>query len=361
MSHVIGCDLHKRYSVFTALSDAGEMTQKRVNHTNSRQELREYLRQFEPGTPLAFETMSSWYWFVEEVERAGLKPKLANAYKAKMMMGNVNKHDKLDSEGLVMLLRNGTLPAVWIPPGPLRDQRELLRWRMDLVSKRVGIKNRVHGLLIKHGILIDDVSDIFSKKGKRLLWHAAEGLPPHTKSCLNDELKLVEDLEVYQWQVEARLDKILQQTPQMKLLQSAPGIGEVLAAVIWFEIGDIRRFPGPENLASYAGTTPRIHASGGKIHHGQVRKDVNRYLKYAFVEAANSIVRWRNRYPERHTTKLYNRIRAKKNHPKAVVAVARHLAEASYWMLTKNQEYVDPSVSSTQGKARPGTEKNSND
>ena len=342
MGHVIGCDLHKKFSMFAVLSDDGELVHKRVDH-NDRQELRDYLGRFESGTQVAFETTTSWYWFVEEVERAGLKPKLTNAYKAKMMMGNIDKHDKLDATGLAMLLKNGTLPSVWVPPQELRDQRELLRWRMELVRKRISIKNRIHSVLTKYGIRIDTASDIFSKKGKQELWRKVEHLPPHTRTCLKDELKLQEDLEIYQWQVEERLSQILDKTPQTKLLKTIPGIGDILSAVIWFEIGDIRRFPRAKNLASYAGTVPRIHASGGKVRHGRIRKDVNHYLKFAYIEAGNSVVRWKNRYPDRHVTQLYNRIRNKRGHQKAVVAVARHFAEATWWMLNKNETYKQPS------------------
>jgi transposase len=339
--------------VFAALSDHGELKTTRIEH-DRRDLLRAYLGQFEPGTPVAVETMTSWYWLVDEIEGAGLTPKLANAYKAKVMMGNVNKHDKLDAEGLATLLRTGTLPAVWIPPAELRDQRELLRWRMELVRHKVRIKNRVHAVLQKYAIDLDETSDVFNKKGRQLLWGAVEALPVHTRCCLKDEMKLLEDLEIYQWQTEKRLADVLEPRPEVTLLQTMPGIGPILSAVIWFEIGDIGRFTSAERLASYAGVVPRVHASGGKVRHGGTRNDVNHYLKCAYVEAANVIARWRHRHSERHTVNLYERIRAKKGHGKAAVAVARHLAEASYWILVKKEKYKDPSLSVHARQSAPG-------
>ena len=84
------------------------------------------------------------------MERLGHRPKLCSPYEAKRRMGLTNKTDKLDAKGLAILLRNGTLPEVWIPPRELRDQRELLRLRIFLVKLRTRVKNRIHGTLSPH-------------------------------------------------------------------------------------------------------------------------------------------------------------------------------------------------------------------
>ena len=125
-------------------------------------------------------------------------------------------------------------------------------------------------------------------------------------------------------------------------------MGSLLSVVIACEIGRIGRFPRAEQLASYAGVTPRVHSSGGKTRYGPLRSDVNRYLKYAFMEAANSIALNAKRKPGRHVSRLYFRIRGKKGHAKAIGAVARHLAEASFCILTKQEPYREP-VSPTRG------------
>ena len=95
----------------------------------------------------------------------------------------------------------------------------------------------------------------------------------------------------------------------MMLLKTLPGIGPILAVVIAMEIGDVNRFPGPDRLASYAGTVPRIASSGGKTFYGKVWPDVNRYLKWAFVEAANVAVVHQKNWANRHVVRLYKRIR----------------------------------------------------
>jgi transposase len=142
-------------------------------------------------------------------------------------------------------------------------------------------------------------------------------------------------------------------TPEIQRLLTVPGVGPILAVVIALEVGDVARFATAEKLAAYAGTTPRVHASGGKTRFGRLRPDVNRYLKWAFVEAANSICLMRGRNPHRHVSRLYQRIALRKGHPKAIGALARHLAEATYWILTKQEPYREPkpsAVSSTRGK-----------
>jgi transposase len=91
------------------------------------------------------------------------------------------------------------------------------------------------------------------------------------------------------------LQELLEVTPDMALLDSLPGVGTLLAAVIALEIGDVRRFASAERLASCAGTTPRVHASGDKVRYGRLRPDVNRYLRWTFVEAGNSVALNRSR------------------------------------------------------------------
>ena len=131
------------------------------------------------------------------------------------------------------------------------------------------------------------------------------------------------------------------------LLKSLPGVADILAVVIWNEVGTIERFSRAEQLASYCGLVAREHSSGGKIRFGAIRRDVNVYLKWAFIEAANSAVLNAERCGYDHVTRLYQRLKPRRGHGKAKVAVARHLAEAAFWMLKKGETYREPG-SSTQ-------------
>ena len=350
MKTYYGCDAHKRYSVFASVNEkGGPGFSLKVDH--DRALYRRFLGTLPAGSAIAVESVGNWYWMIDEMEKAGHYPLLAHAAKAKLMMGQINKTDKLDARGLARLLRNGTLPSVWIPPRELRDQRELPRLRMTLVRIRTIVKNRIHATLSKYGIQISEVSDIFGLGGRALLQDRLGELPPQTRQSMEVQLKLLDEVEEKILGTEDQIKAVVTGTPAIKLLLTMPGIGPILAVVLAMEIGDVKRFPGPQHLASYTGTVPRIRSSGGKSYFGRVRPDVNRYLKWALVEAANIVVINQSRWAGRHVTRLYQRIREGKGHAKAAVAVARHLAEAAYWILKKNEPYKEPgttnSISST--------------
>jgi transposase len=267
---------------------------------------------------------------------------LVNARKAKLMLGSINKTDKLDVRGLNRLQRIGTLPTVWIPSAEVRDQRDLPRTRMVLVRTRTRLKNRIHATLAKYALTVTDVSDLFSQQGRALLTEKLAQLPPHTRFATDHLLEQLEGLDEQIAEFEGRMRKIFKKMPALEWVMSLPGVGFILGLVILLEVGDVHRFPDAGHLATYAGTTPRVRGSGDKIRFGRLRPDVNHYLKWAYVEAAEVICRHRAAWPHRHVSQLYSRVCHRKNHQKAIGAVARHLAEATYWILTKEESYQEP-------------------
>jgi len=269
---------------------------------------------------------------------------LVHPRKAKLMMGQINKTDKLDAQGLNRLQRNGTLPTVWIPPRPLRDLRELTRTRLVLVAQRTRLKNRLSATLAKWGTPASEYSDPYGKRGRAELENHLQRLPEQTRWVSGQLLAQLDFVSAQVRQLEQRLDELVEITPEMQWLLTMPGVGVILAATIALEIGEVQRFPSAMHLASYAGTTPRVHASGGKVRYGSLRADVNRYLKWAFAEAANSVAVNHKSHPERHVSQLYRRLRQRKGHPKAIGAVARHLAEAAFHVLRQKQMYQDPAL-----------------
>ena len=119
----IAFDAHKRYTLASVVRPDGRLVrEQRIAH--ERGALREFLERCEQGSPVAVETIGNWYWIVDEIEAAGCVPRLVHARKATLMMGEINKTDKLDARGLNRLQQSGTLPTVWIPPrriaGPAR-------------------------------------------------------------------------------------------------------------------------------------------------------------------------------------------------------------------------------------------------
>jgi transposase len=352
MKHYIASDAHKKYSVFVTVNETGKSgSPERVPH--DKQLYRRYLSTLPAGSPIALESVGNWYWMVDAMEQAGHMPILVNPRKAKLLMGKYNKTDKLDARGLAMLNLNGSLPAVWIPPGELRDQRELSRMRMAIVQVRTKFKNRIQATLAKYAIVIDEVSDVFGVKGRILLEAAIQELPPETRQSAKEQLKLLDQVSSQIEEIEKHIREVVKLTPLMQIVKSLPGVGDILAIVIALEIGDVERFNSAEDLASYSGTVPRVSSSGGKTYYGPVRPDVNHYLKWAYIEAANCIALQQKRLEGRHVVDLLKRIQKKKGYPKAAVAVGRHLAEATFYMLKRNQAYQEPNlkqtVSSSQG------------
>jgi len=338
---IIAFDSHKRYTLCSVEDEGGQiMAEGRIPH--ERGMICGYLSRFSSGSPVAVETIGNWYWIIDEIEAAGMRPQLVHARKAKVMMGCVNKTDRLDVRGLNRLQRAGTLPEVWIPPSDLRDKRDLLRTRMYLVNQRTKLKNRIHATLAKYALELRGVSDIFGPRSREILGEKIRELPPYTRFTVERQMEQIEELNREVGMLDEKIHEVFDETEEIRWLRSMPGIGFLLAVVIWLEVGEVNRFSGPERLASYAGVTPRVHASGGKVRYGNLRPDVNRYLKWAYIEAANSICLNRRNWPSRHVSRLYERIRTRKGHPKAIGAVARHLAEATYWILRNHEEYREP-------------------
>ncbi len=210
----IAFDAHKRYTQVSVETEDGERRYEgRIVH--ARGALQQFLESRERGSPVALETVGNWYWIVDEIEGAGQVPQLVHARKAKLMLGMVNKTDKLDARGLNRLQRTGTLPTVWIPPGVLRDQRDLPRTRMVLTRERTRLKNRIHATLAKYGLRCEGVSDLFGRRGHEWLQTALPLLPPHSRYATE---RLVEQLDLVTGQIPAfehRLRAVFALTPEL--------------------------------------------------------------------------------------------------------------------------------------------------
>ena len=343
MRSFIGCDAHRKYSVFVAMDEQGRTTAPiRVEH--ERKELRLFLRHIPPGTDVAVEATGSWYWLVDEIEAAGLAPHLAHPFAAKQMVGRGGKNtDSVDARCLATLLRNGTLPETWIPDAANRDLRNLLRTRLAMREYQTGIKNRMVAAINCYGLRDqEDDGDLFHGKGRVRLSVYTGRLPKHTREAVIRQWSLVDELEKQIEELEQQIKLELKPIAAAQRLKTLPGVGSILGATIYLEIGTVNRFASAQRLASYAGLVPVVHASGGRVFYGPTSNRSNPYLRWAFMEAANLASARRKAHPQRHVSRLYERLRPGKGHQKAVVAVARHLAESAWWILTKLQDYREP-------------------
>src|SRR3984893_4741435 len=240
MEQFIGCDAHKKFSVFVAVNEKGQAGEAlRVAH--DRHFYREFLARLPAHSAIAVEASGSYSWLVDEMERSGHHPRLCNPHEAKRRMGLTNKTDRLDAKGLAILLRNGPLPEVWIPPSELRDQRELLRLRIFLVRLRTRVKNRIHGTLARHNVEVPG-SDLFGVAARMHLGTRLPELPLHSREAVAQELATLDFLETQIESAEQRLEAIMKVSVEADLLKSLPCVGPILSMVLMLEIGRVDRF-----------------------------------------------------------------------------------------------------------------------
>jgi transposase len=342
MKEFIGCDAHKKYSVFVRMNEAGQCS-RAVRVPHELEGFRRYLATLPEGSQIGLETTANWYWMVEEIQGAKHWPRLGDAAIARARMGHRSKNDTLDGRGLAELMRVGTFPDVWIPPAEVREQRELIRLRLWLVRQRTRVKNRIQAVFTNYGVLVQGVSDVFGVEGREAIEQGRVQLPTHPRQVVEQQLELLDTLNAHIGAVEQCIEKALGETAQTKLLQTAPGIGRILAPAILLHIGSIDRFEAPRHFSSYIGLVRRVESSGGRSWQGPKRQDANHYLKWAFTEAANCVILHQKRLAGRQVVKLYQRVYGKTGcYGKAATAVARHLAEAVWHMLKKGEPYREP-------------------
>lgn len=179
----IALDVHKKYTWARVENEKGDrLYESRLAHAHGT--VKNFVSRWNTRSPVAVETVGNWYWVVDEIEAGGGTAQLVNARLAKLMIGSVNKSDKLDCKGMNRLQRSGTLPTVWIPTSSVRDQRELPRTRMVLSRQRTQLKNRVHATLGKYGYTVEGASDAFGKRAARL-WRSfwLSFLPTPSRRC----------------------------------------------------------------------------------------------------------------------------------------------------------------------------------
>ena len=163
----------------------------------------------------------------------------------------------------------GRLPEAWIAPPATRELRGWVRHRAKLVGLRTSLKNQIHAVLAGAGVQVA-MSDLFGPGGRQLL--AATALAVESRSRVDSLLRVITaldfEIDLYAKLVGGRL----RTDPGYPAIQQIPGVGPLLGAVFVAEIGDITRFQRPQQLASWAGLTPKHHESDTTVHRGRITK-----------------------------------------------------------------------------------------
>jgi transposase len=335
MMHV-GLDLSRKRLDICVLDAAGSLREELRVSPDRESLARLPARVAGPETAVraVIESMTGARFVHDQLELAGWQVEIADAVKVKGLAPLTCKTDRIDARVLADLSWRDLIPAIWMPPPAVRGERELARFRMHLVKHRTALKNRIHSTLLTHGVP-RLMSDLFGTEGRRLLERL--GVPEPWAGNVTASLLLIDHLNEQIEDCERALRQGGADHPDIPLLMTVPGIGWVLAYTIAAEIGDINRFASPNKLASYSGLCPKVEQSGERDRRGRLTKHGPPYLRWALIEATVHAAHHcaYNAYYERTRTRL-----GRQRGPKvARIEVARRLAEAIWYMLTRRQPF----------------------
>jgi transposase len=363
-------DVHKKTAVTTIMITQADGSVKEQLRTFSTMTadllaLDDWLRMHEVQV-IAIESTGVYWRPVFNVLEEGRTIVLVNAQHMKAVPGR--KTDVKDSQWLADLLRHGLLKASFIPPKPIRELRDLLRYRKTLVQERSQEVNRVQKVLETANVKLSSVAtDVLGKSGRSMvdalisgqddpesLAELARGrlrakLPdlrlalhgrvqPHHRVLLTRILAHIDFLETSLAQLETEVEAYLAPFEEaMVLIQSIVGIGETAAAAIIAEIGtDMSRFPSEKHIASWAGVCPGNKQSGGKRLSSHVTKG-NTYLRAILCEVAWAITHTKDNY----LSSFYHRLVRRHGKQKAILALAHKVLVIIYQVLRTKKPYED--------------------
>jgi len=366
-----GLDIHKK-SVLACVRvpnpEGGRRQEARTFGTTAAQllALRDWLHAH-GVTHVAMESTGVYWKPVYYVLESTLTCLLVNAAHISRVPGR--KTDVSDGEWLAQLLEHGLLRGSFVPPVPIRELRDLTRYRAALVQDRTREANRLHKVLTDAGIQLASVaSNVLGTSGRAMLAALVEGttdpvvLAALAQGKLRRQLPALRDALAGHFrghhaflvsQLLAHLDYLdealatLTEQIQAALapfaaeaarLDAIPGVGPRTAEVLIAELGvDMRQFPTPRHLASWAGLCPGTHESAGKRRPVRTRKG-NRWLRAALIEAALAAINVR----DGALAARYHRLVRHRGHKKAIVAVAHKMLTTAYLLLAEGRTYQEP-------------------
>ena len=365
-----GLDVHQASVVACLIAGrADERPRREVRSfgtfTADLERLRDWLRS-EGCTQVGMESTGVYWKPVYAVLEGEFELIVGNAQHIKNVPGR--KTDVRDSEWIAQLVRHGLIAKSFVPPPPIRQLRDLVRYRRKLMESRTAERNRLLKLLESANIKLSSVvSDVFGVSGMAMLRALLQGdrtpsemaqlarnrlrrklaeleralyghVQEHHRTLLRLQLRRLQQAEVDLTEVDGLIDRLLvpYREAHTRLMQ-IPGVDRVVATVLIAELGtDMSVFRSPRHLAAWAGVCPGNHESAGKRRQGRVRQG-NLMLKTALVEAASGAARTRGSY---FKDKFY-RLKARRGYKRAAMAIAHKILIAAYHMLDEGVDYRD--------------------
>ncbi len=321
----VGLDVHKQFTYGVIIDKDGNVIFEQ-KFKNDPQELDNFLVHVGPDSKIVLESCSCWQYMYDYLKDAGYEyVVLAHPLGVRAIASSRKKTDKHDAKILADLLRTNLLPTAYAAPWDVRVKRQITRHRLSFVNMQIELKNKIHAILLRHGINVEDrYSDLFGKGGVEYL--KSVDLP----YCDRFELdQYLETFEMYQEKIkkaQERIEEMAADDPSARLLMTIPGISYYSALMIVAEIGDIRRFQNHEKLTSYAGLNPSVHQSGNTCITGHISKQGSKNLRWILIQTANVAV-------------MHDKISRSRGHRIAIVATARKMLKYINAMLYHNIKY----------------------
>ncbi|MCA9295343.1 MAG: IS110 family transposase [Phycisphaerales bacterium] len=343
---VVGADVHVRNS-FLCVSDEAGRRLKTGRVGNTLGEVAAFMAEFEDDSiHVGLESTTNsravwllWQEYGREAER-DVTVDVLHARNLRIIADSVNKNDKVDANILAQLLCSGlSLPTSYMPDDDVFAVREQLRARADLVRLRTMVKNRIHSVLHRRGIL-KPRGDVFTKLGRA--WLAEIELDEAGRIILDRHMAVLDALQLHIRDATKNVRDLSRQErweASATIAQSMPGVGLITSMTVLAELGDLRRFHSRAAVANFAGLVPRQRSSNEKHWQGGITHRGSSHLRAVLVEAAWVSLSRVPRYGSQ-----YERIKERRGSQKAIVAVARRMLEDLFTMLTTNRSFRhDPS------------------
>jgi transposase len=309
-----GIDLHKRTIVLSTVDAQGTRLAEAELPTSRAAVLAYFAKH--PGPHRAVvESTATWYWLRDLLVPLGVDLKLGHSKYIKAISYAKVKTDAVDAHTLAQLLRNDLIPEGHMISAAHREERDLLRARLRLVSQQVRCRLIVEGLLAQYNVTSVGALPALVQLRVEMLAQQRTLLMAHIK------------------QIEQELAPRLVPTPDAQRLLYIPGIGKIAAFTILLEVDGIGRFPTVKDFVSYCRLVPSAKNSGGKIRQ-QRSKDGNKYLKLAFHHAAVRAIQY---FPE--IKRFYRSTARRKPAAVARAVVAKELARAVYFVLQRQEPF----------------------
>ena len=329
---IAGIDLHSNNLVIGVMDLEG----KRLGYEKldcDLQQVEQFLRPYKGRLQsMAVESTYNWYWLVDGLQAKGYPIELANPAKIEQYSG-VKKGLFRGAAHLAELQRLNILPRAHIYDARLRPVRDLLRRRTNLVQQRTALMLSFKSLYSRttgQQLPLTELKRLTPKEAPKLYEHPANQL------IAQIQVEHIEALDRSVQRVEKAVLACAREIPLYPKLLTLPGIGRILGMTITMEVGDIGRFQTDGDFASYCRAVDSRRMSNGKQKGENNPKCGNKYLAWAFVEAAN----FARRYDE-NCRRWYDRKQARTSTVIATKALACKLAKAAWHVMARNTDY-DP-------------------